>query len=1003
MQSTVFGACFFRRFVAAVCGVALSLPAFAADISVPPTSESSISYAQYKKYGGNGAILALPPGEFEIRRDKAHIVPGAGLLGGLLTYSTTFIVAGALVMGGVALGKEIEEELSNDDPPANSNNGGGDGGNGDGGGDTGGGGGDCPSALPLTDPRDDDNCIAEVAGEHCPARGEIPNSDKNACIPCAAGMFEASDTEETCRNCPGNRIYDAGNNACTCPAALPHTNPVDRNNCIAEVAGEHCPALGEIPNTAKDGCTSCAAGMFEISNTEETCRNDCPGNQIHDTVRNTCTCPAALPHINPVDRNNCIAEFAGEHCPARNEIPNTAKDGCTSCAAGMFETSDTEETCRNNCPGNQIYNAGNDTCTCPAALPHTNPLDGDDCIAEVAGEHCPARGEIPNTAKDGCTSCAAGMLEDSDMEETCRLPNSDAECLSLNASHIYDSTDNECRLPKNSVECQVIDPKEFFDDSAPDKCAISAAATACGSMVFVQAGGGSCRPAVGDDCRNANREIRDGMIPMVENGILTCVACASEVELGMLAGKQVENADGLSCRSNGIPSDCPVNGEIPRTINGIVQAIDGTSGIAACFICPVNRLETDDELGCRPRTTEETAEFEACKADENHASRRRQFTIPDRIVLHAGGRRVLTSPTTSEFRPAGIVTLTNNTISDLFNAVKSPDSGGSGIVNPSFVYAIRGSITLNGITDAVGNFDNGRNPPDRVRLQLQAGDVVAFAYFVDSENSRTLIPGAGAAGTVTSATPANMRGAQLFRVVDRDGDGVLRLATGETTGDANDGGTRSTLAFTPGSGCENISASQPRFFYYNEDWTATRAYDSGLRTVFPLRGILGGELNNSAKAGSFSFAMDSLKDIRMEYALPEAKTAGILWRGYSGYRRQDGGKTQLYYQKSLAEYAPENAKWKLYAMSQSGRVNSVIYESNSLQGFAAGFYYNGLFRHDDSYHIRIHTAFSAAEVREWKISANVRVGNQKESIYFGLDYSLEADTTTAHLLYRYLL
>ena len=143
-----------RRFIAGVCAAALSLPAFAADTSAaiaensaalpaPKIAANSVYYAQYLQHGGNSAILPLPAGEFEIKRDKAYIAPGA-ILGGILSSSLgTFVVAGAIVAGGVALGKEVKEQaFSSDEPPADDNTGGGggDGGGGDGGGGDGGGG-----------------------------------------------------------------------------------------------------------------------------------------------------------------------------------------------------------------------------------------------------------------------------------------------------------------------------------------------------------------------------------------------------------------------------------------------------------------------------------------------------------------------------------------------------------------------------------------------------------------------------------------------------------------------------------------------------------------------------------------------------------------------------------------------------------------------------------------------------------------------------------------------
>ena len=491
---------------------------------------------------------------------------------------------------------------------------------------------------------------------------------------------------------------------------------------------------------------------------------------------------------------------------------------------------------------------------------------------------------------------------------------------------------------------------------------------------------GMCRAATADDCGGNT----DNEIPQAMDGLANCTACAT-----IDSATPLETTDGLSCRALAA-GDCAAgevfDGGMCRAANGddcggnsdneIPQAMDGLANCTACAtIDSATPFESADGLSCQTRLA-------SCNGGNENSGSRVFTPLAEGTVIEGG-----VSSEGEDNRNTQSFTLTTNTLAEFI------DSSHRSFVPPVFIFSggdrlwLRVGNTWKGATEMVerNGFHQSRynDSPDPERL-LQAGDVFLMSRSYQNTDSNT--------------TPLDLTDVVgIFRIY-ADAGGTLRVASGAATA-ARIAGT--PLTENAESACE-ISGEQ---FFLDTAWTAITDFaDSRLNNDFgSFRQILGGELNehNSVQVNNFSFTADStLKNMRMEYALPETKTGEISWRAYSGYRRENAGKTQIYYQKSVAEYAPEDANWKLYAISQSGRINSEIYESTALQGFAAGFFADKIFRHDDSYHIRMHSAFSAAEVREWQLSATARIGAPKENMRLGLDYNMEQEATTARLLYR---
>ncbi|MBE8158735.1 MAG: hypothetical protein HAW59_05035, partial [Betaproteobacteria bacterium] len=633
--------------------------------------------------------------------------------------------------------------------------------------------------------------------------------------------------------------------------------------------------------------------------------------------------------------------------------------------------------------------------------------------------------------------------------ENCRLPQTDAECNGLNSGEVFDGgiADNcrpssctnpahildgeNCRLPQNDAECERITADEIFDGAEADNCRAKTA-TDCDAGEFLD-NTGDCRAPMGSDCSAQNE------VPVVSGGVLSCDACPTGMventaaELMCRAETSTDCASGQLFR-NGCRaaegSDCPMQNEIPSV----------SGGVLSCDACPTGMVEnTAAELMCRaetssdcdatevfvggvcrlPLTTAEcgtltsgevfdiaeadncraTSRIDTCLADGTGALQSRAFTPIAAGTVIPGNSDPLTGPTIDR-------TLDNDTLFEFLDKVGGGAADGFNFVAAHRFYLRNPNSNNWGQSFVANSPTNLASQPgvDRVyqpdfeagggSRYLRAGDVFAV-------HSGAIV-GAGGSETYNAA---KVIGIFQVYVDNRGASPTLRVATGARTTERI-GGT--SLSADVEEKC--VADAGDNEFFLGADWellptvvgSRARGDFGSFRDTREI--LLGGVLNknNSAvRANNFSFAADSaLKNMHIEYTLPETKTGDISWRNYSGYRMQNGGKTQIYYQKAAAEYAPAGKNWRLYALSTSGRINSEIYENTPLASFSTGFFAGKIFRHDDEYHVRLNTPFSAAEVREWELSADARLGLPESHVRLGLHKNLATKKSSARIFYR---
>ncbi len=188
------------------------------------------------------------------------------------------------------------------------------------------------------------------------------------------------------------------------------------------------------------------------------------------------------------------------------------------------------------------------------------------------------------------------------------------------------------------------------------------------------------------------------------------------------------------------------------------------------------------------------------------------------------------------------------------------------------------------------------------------------------------------------------------------------------------------------------------------------------RATFPfnlregLRGLL--DEKRAVRLKNFFFtANDSqLRDFHLEHRFnlfgeenesttgESSAPSGFSAFAESGYKRQNGGRTALHYNKltAIRDFA---GGMSFYAQGISGRINSEVYRNTRLQGFAAGIFADKVLSHDDSYHLRIESPLSAPQIARTRMAIDARIGEPENYWRIGFYRGLEEKESAAKLFW----
>ncbi|MBE8159143.1 MAG: hypothetical protein HAW59_07180, partial [Betaproteobacteria bacterium] len=492
-------------------------------------------------------------------------------------------------------------------------------------------------------------------------------------------------------------------------------------------------------------------------------------------------------------------------------------------------------------------------------------LDGGNCRAPVGGD-CSAPNMIPMIANRmlSCVACGSGLLEATAAELVCRPPQNNAECNALVTGEFLDNT-NTCRAPVGG-DC----PAQNMIPSVSTGGVLSCVACG-GDMIEATAAELTCRlPEDNGECGALTTgEIFDISEP--DN-------CRPLVATDCDAGEFLDNTG--DCRTP-IDSDCPVQNQIAAV----------AAGVLTCRL-PINNADCQAAYGDRVfDMTEATRCRTANRAELCTANPGNNDQFASQVFTPVPGGTVIRG---MQGRTNSI-TLGDNSLAELFNRVNA-DGGGNENNRASRFRLRQGDGWL-----AAGGSQGGDQG------QPGVGDIVRQPYFGPFQSRQFLQAGDVIAVLDDNTGNSNIAGniVEIFQIYV--GNGTLRLARGAAIPARIAG---STVTENAPTGC-TVTGTQ---FFLDDDWNPQTALGDTVRMLDEFGSfrdtreiLLGGVLNkhNSVQANNFSFAADeSLKNLHIEYAMPETKTGDISWRNYSGYRMQNGGKTQIYYQKAAAEYAP---------------------------------------------------------------------------------------------------
>eukprot|EP01122_Echinamoeba_exundans_P014218 TRINITY_DN638_c0_g3_i1.p1 TRINITY_DN638_c0_g3~~TRINITY_DN638_c0_g3_i1.p1 ORF type:complete len:3128 (-),score=621.80 TRINITY_DN638_c0_g3_i1:85-9090(-) len=237
------------------------------------------------------------------------------------------------------------------------------------------------------------------------------------CQPCAAGLYSVAN-KSVCDVCPAGYTSLAGTAgsaaACTACNSSTYSNPTLTVGICSSCSAGYIP-LGASGGSGPTNCTICPANTYQngitctncpvVGETQTTsaagsfsstqCSSCQSGYYINATVNNVCTpCPAGTYSLG----NRC------EYCPAGTSSPaQSVYSQCTPCSADFYSSSATYGICQ-QCPAGQVPNAAKDGCTaCPIGY-YESP-DGT-CTPCPAGQSTASTGSISSA---NCTVCPPGQ------------------------------------------------------------------------------------------------------------------------------------------------------------------------------------------------------------------------------------------------------------------------------------------------------------------------------------------------------------------------------------------------------------------------------------------------------------------------------------------------------------------------------------------------------------------------------------------------------------------
>ena len=193
-----------------------------------------------------------------------------------------------------------------------------------------------------------------------------------------------------------------------------------------------------------------------------------------------------------------------------------------------------------------------------------------------------------------------------------------------------------------------------------------------------------------------------------------------------------------------------------------------------------------------------------------------------------------------------------------------------------------------------------------------------------------------------------------------------------------------------------IGGARHAFKFLDENWLPTARYRDGLnKGRFPLRdeiagGLLGG---GGLGAGGFSFSGDTLQNhAHAEYHSFSPDDGRLLETDvYFGWRRADGGRTELYYYRTAASYKlSDNAR--LFARTTAGRSRSRIYRGARMYDAAFGAAAREWLGEDDSYHVLLESPFRAVPDAVWRLRAGAEIGDYGRRLNFGVYRDLRRES-----------
>ena len=337
---------------------------------------------------------------------------------------------------------------------------------------------DCEAGRYVDDEDGHDACKACAKGRSGPVAGLT-----EACIPCSAGHFQASEGATACAPCPAGMFAGAeGRPSCESCSPGTYAAAAGSSACVKCARGRHAAAGGA------SGCLDCGEGAYSSSEGGSAC-SPCPAGRFSDAG----------------------AHESCDLCPAGRYAGQSGLRLCRACAAGRFQGEGGQRTC-SPCPDGEA--SGPAAVSCTACGPGRYAADN-------ACKRCP-RGRFQRSkGASSCSSCVAGRFSDAAGADRCadcgagRFSGSGAvSCSPCTAGRYQDGG--------ASPGCKACEAGRFGKDRARTmQCVACAAGRTSG------AGALSCEP-----CAAGTFGVRNGCSPCAQGkfsstGAVECNDCSA--------------------------------------------------------------------------------------------------------------------------------------------------------------------------------------------------------------------------------------------------------------------------------------------------------------------------------------------------------------------------------------------------------------------------------------------------------------------------------------------